>query len=601
MGYISDEQINELKDKLDIVDVVGEYVQLKKAGSSFTGLCPFHGDKHPSFSVSRDRNMFNCFSCHEKGDAISFIMKIENVSYIEALKILADKVGMELEEHGSGNKAKSKERRDKEERLLNINRMATLFYYEKLITSRIGLEYIKNRGLKNNIINSYYLGYADGSNSLYDYMLENKVDINDLLELGLIAKSNRGDGYYDKFRDRIIYPIFNNKNKIIGFGGRTINDSKVKYLNSPESQVFIKGNNLYGFRPKDRVVKMENVILVEGYMDVIGLYNHGIDYAFASLGTALTENQAKMVKRFGKNVYIAYDGDDAGIKATLRAIEIFDSVNVDVGIIEIPGGMDPDEYIKAQGKDAFYKLIINAKSALDYKFYRVINEDLEKFEKIKNFISFLAGIDGSVIREIYIERGANYFDVPVASIREDVKNFVENKKNSGAGLKYQSQAPIKGYKYPESRFKSKKISDKDDRRKSLERELIVHCMINRRCFEYLSESTRKFVRNEAFLDLYQLVEEEYNRNIDRKELKDVFSRPAFYKLEISDHYKTIREMGNVDMSRLEELLKRVERFNLIEKKDDIQERLTEQMSSEEKMELLKELADINKMLTTRRA
>ncbi|MFM1576218.1 DNA primase, partial [Helcococcus ovis] len=380
MGFIPEQQIEELKSRIDIVDIISEYVDLKRAGSSFKGLCPFHNEKTPSFMVNREKNNFHCFGCHEGGDAISFIMKMENLEYIDAIKFIAEKLGFSLEETEY-----SKEKVSRSNKLYEINSKAARFYFKELLTNQIPQNYLNERGLNKNILNKYFLGYANHNNDLYKYLKKEGFQEQDILDLGLIGEKN--GNYYDKFRDRLIFPILNNKNKVIGFGGRTLNNNNIKYLNSPESDIFIKGKNVYGVNVIKRN-KQEKIILVEGYMDVISLYNYGIDYALASLGTALTEEQAKLILRYSKEVYIAYDGDTAGIKATLRAIEIFKNLDVQLKILEFPNGMDPDEFIKLKGREAFDDMMKKASNVIDYKLKKLYESSENQINFIKEITQF---------------------------------------------------------------------------------------------------------------------------------------------------------------------------------------------------------------------
>ena len=315
MRLISDDMINQIKENSDIVDIIGEYVDLKKAGSSFKGLCPFHNEKTPSFTVDRKKQLFHCFGCGAGGDVVSFIMQKEGLSYPDSLKYLAQKAGINLVFNESPGMS------EKRKKLYEINKDIMMYFYKNLLTNKEPQDYLLKRGLRSNIVNTFMLGFAKGSwDDLLNFARSNDIKEEDLLELGLIAKSKNGN-YYDKYRNRLIFPIIDTYGRIIGFGGRAIDNTMPKYLNSPESEVFKKRFNLYGLN----IFKKQNkrdLILVEGYMDVIALNNNGIDIAVASLGTAFTVDQAKLAKRYADNIYICYDSDSAGIKATKRAIEI---------------------------------------------------------------------------------------------------------------------------------------------------------------------------------------------------------------------------------------------------------------------------------------
>ncbi|MDO4779006.1 MAG: DNA primase [Tissierellia bacterium] len=592
MGFISKEQIERLKERIDIVDLINSYVPLSRAGASFKGLCPFHHEKTPSFMVNRERENFHCFGCHEGGDAISFIMKIENLEYIDAVKFIANKMGFVLEETEY-----AKEKEMKNSRLYKINSLAAKYYFKNLLTDNFPQEYLEKRGLRKKILNEYFIGYAKNDNGLYKFLKEQNISEEDMLELGLIAKSNNSDSYYDKFRDRLIFPIFNSQNKVIGFGGRTLINNNIKYLNSPESSVFIKGNNLYGVNTVKKSRNRDKVILVEGYMDVIALYNNGIDYALASLGTALTPNQAEIVKRYGKNIYIAYDSDEAGQKATLRAIEIFTPLNVNLGIIEFPNGMDPDEFVKKFGREEFDKLLKKAKKPLDFKLENITKKNLDQMSIIKEIIDYLSKISGNVVRDIYIDKAAKYLGVSTESLKRDVNIVIEGKLKSDE-LKQNFKFNNKGYNtntnYVNSTYKDiKKIEETN--RIRLERELVTYSMQDRESYEYLYKYSKEFLENEALIQLYNVLEAEY-RNGAEKISSDIFKSTVFQQSGIN---KGNHVNLNLKSSReiLDEILNRVQKFILKERQKEIQAKLNKELSEEERDDLVKELTEIVQKLT----
>lgn len=424
MAFIAEETVQKIKDAIDIVSLVGEYVELKRAGANYKGLCPFHSEKTPSFIVSEQRGTFHCFGCHEGGDAISFIMKLENLDYPDALRFLAEKYNIPVQE-GHADKEKQK----RLQKLYAINRDAMLFYYKNLLTNGVPQQYLMQRQMKPEIINKFYLGYAEAhGDSLYQHLKEKGHAVEDMLHLGLISQSNRGTGYYDRFRNRLMFPIISNKNKIIGFGGRIIGTGEPKYLNSPESDIFHKRENIYGIQIIQKQNIRERILLVEGYMDVIGLHQHGVTYGVASLGTALTADQAKLISRYGKQVYICYDGDKAGINAAKKAIQIFEDQHITPKLITLPDEMDPDDFAKAYGKEAFEKEMDNAQEPLDFELSHLIKQfDLSNLSGRKDFLlavtSFLAEIDRDLVRDLYVERVSKLADVSLESVQNDVKNM----------------------------------------------------------------------------------------------------------------------------------------------------------------------------------
>lgn len=424
MVFISDDKKNEILDNSDIVAIIGEYVDLKKTGSSFKGLCPFHHEKTPSFTVDDKKQLFHCFGCGKGGDVVSFIMEKEGLSYIDAMKYLANKAGIKLDDNISSKKNS----------ILNsyydLNKEIMMFFYKNLLTNKQAQVYLKNRGLSSNVVNTFMLGFAKNSwDDLLNFVKSKDYLLSDIEKLGLIKKSDNGK-YYDKYRNRLIFPIINHYGKIIGFGGRSIDTSMPKYLNSPENEIFKKRYNLYGLN----IYKKQNtrdIILVEGYMDVIGLNNQGINIAVASLGTALTHDQAKLLKRYADNIYICYDQDSAGIKATDRAIEILLDEDIKPKIIKLEDGLDPDEYVKKYGRDSFLSRMEEAYDVYNYKYNKLLDlyasgNDNEKFERLNLFVEFLASIKSDLTREIFINNVSRMFDIDKQTLKQSILKYNEN-------------------------------------------------------------------------------------------------------------------------------------------------------------------------------
>ena len=428
MVFISDEKKNEILENSDIVAIIGDYVDLKKSGNSYKGLCPFHNEKTPSFTVDDRKQLFHCFGCGEGGDVVSFIMHKEGLSYIDSMKYLAKKAGIKLDDTKSS----------KENKILNryydINKDIMMYFYKNLLTDKACQIYLKNRGFRSNIVNTFMLGFAKNSwDDLLSYVKKKDYLLDDIENLGLIKKSQNGK-YYDKYRNRLIFPIINHYGKVIGFGGRSIDSTMPKYLNSPESQVFKKRYNLYGLNIFKKQSN-KDIILVEGYMDVIGLNNQGIDQAVASLGTSLTSDQAKLLKRYAKNVYICYDEDNAGIKATDRAIEILLDEGIKPNIISLEKGLDPDDFVKKYGRDAFIKKMDEASDVYNYKYNKILDlyaesKDNEKFEKLNLFIEFLSSIKSDLTREIFINNVSKLFDIDKSTLKESVLKHNDNYKKT---------------------------------------------------------------------------------------------------------------------------------------------------------------------------
>ena len=422
----SKEAIEELKSHIDIVDVIGRSVELKRAGANYKGLCPFHNEKTPSFIVSPQKQIFTCFGgCGASGDVVSFVEKYYNLDFNEAVQKLADEYGITLQRISYN---------DDREKYYQINREAARFFYRNLTEKKNpGYTYMQKRGIHDSIIKKFGLGYAEDSwNSLYEHFKSKGIDEKILVELGLLSK--KGDRYYDKFRNRVIFPIINTAGKVIGFGGRAINNEDMpKYLNSPENRVFQKKNNLYALNiTRQDIGKSGSALIVEGYMDVISLYQNGVKNVAASLGTALTENQAKLINRYTKNVILSYDADSAGRKAALRGIEVLRGENCKVKVLHVTDGKDPDEYIKKNSREAFLELTENALPYIDYKIEAAKTDlDLDtedgKIDYMKK-ISYILSDLSPVECDIYIKKISRETGISESAIKLEIRGNTKKEK-----------------------------------------------------------------------------------------------------------------------------------------------------------------------------
>ena len=430
----SKEAVEELKNRIDIVDVIGRTVQLKRAGANYKGLCPFHNEKTPSFIVSPQKQIFTCFGgCGASGDVVSFVEKYYNLDFNEAVQKLADEYGIEI---------KKKEYKDDREKYYEINREAARFFYRNMTeTVNPGYTYMKNRGIEDRTIKKFGLGYApDSWDALYNYFKEKKTDEKILVELGLL--SQKGDRYYDKFRNRVIFPIINTAGKVIGFGGRALdNQSMPKYLNSPENRIFQKKNNLYGLNSTRQDIGKEGMaIIVEGYMDAISLYQSDVRNVAASLGTALTENQAKLISRYTRNVVLSYDSDEAGRKAALRGIEVLKGENCKVKVLHVTDGKDPDEYVRNNGRAAFLQLIDKAMPYTDYKLEAAkrgldVNSEEGKLDYMKRISPLLSQLS-PVEADIYIRKISRDVGISEGAIKMEISG---NNISAGESRRYRPQ------------------------------------------------------------------------------------------------------------------------------------------------------------------
>ena len=407
---------DEIKSRCNIVDVIGRVVSLKKTGNNYKGICPFHNEKTPSFIVSETKQIFTCFGCGATGDVIEFVKRYYNLDFKGAVEMLAKEYGISLEGAFGGS-------RDKEE-LYEINRQAARFYYRALRQhSNPGYTYMKNRGISEEILNRFGIGYADDRwDSLYIFLKEKGFSEDRMLELGLVSKSRKDGRYYDKFRGRVIFPIQNTGGKVIGFGGRIIGDGEPKYLNSQESPVFRKKYNLYGLNLSGAEARKEDaIVLVEGYMDVVSLYQSGVRNVSASLGTALTENQARLIRRYTKNVILSYDADQAGQNAAMRGLDILYREDCRAKVLKVTEGKDPDEFVKKNGRRAFQELIENALPYGDFKLGFVkakydLSDEQQRVDFIRDAVDVLRGMK-PVEADIYIKKLAAETGISEGAIR----------------------------------------------------------------------------------------------------------------------------------------------------------------------------------------
>ncbi len=446
--YYPDELVEEVRLRNDIVEVISSYVRLQKKGSNYFGLCPFHNEKSPSFSVSAPKQIYYCFGCGEGGNVITFIMKYENYTFAEALKFLADRAGMSLPEINYSEEARKKD--DLKARILEVNKEAGKYYYYQLRTEsgKQAYAYLTGRGLSEETIKKFGLGYAKtGRDTVYQY-LHSKGFPDDLLRQCGIFNIDERHGMMDKFWNRVIYPIMDINHRIIGFGGRVMGTGEPKYLNSPETPVFDKGRNLYGLNHA-RTSRKKNIILCEGYMDVIALHQAGFGQAVASLGTAFTSGQANLLRRYTQEVLLTYDSDGAGVKAALRAIPILREAGLTAKVIDMRPYKDPDEFIKNMGAEAFEERIAAAENSFYYEVRMLESEfDLKDPESKTKFCSEIAKkllrFTEELERDNYIEGIADRYHIGFDNLRKLV-------------VKYAMQGDhIKPYERPKSGINSKK-------------------------------------------------------------------------------------------------------------------------------------------------
>jgi len=419
---IPEQFVDELVSRTDIVDLVSGYVRLNKKGNNYWGLCPFHSEKTASFSVSPDKQICYCFGCHKGGGAINFLMEMENLSFVEAVQQLAQRAGMQVPESNY-----DKGRKEKRERLLEMNKEAARYFHAQLYTpaGAQALDYLRRRGLSQGTLTNFGLGFApDSWDGLLNALAEKGYDKKMVLEGGLAVSNDKGR-IYDRFRNRVMFPIIDVRGSVIGFGGRVMDDSKPKYLNSPEGPVYNKSRNLFALNIAKKT-KEGRIILTEGYMDTIALHQAGFDCAVASLGTALTADHAQLLARYTKEAVIAYDGDGAGVAAAQRAIPLLEKAGLKVKVLQMRGAKDPDEFIKAYGRDAFAKLLDESTNHIEYRLEKIkskydLKDDAQRIEFLREATGLIASLSSAVEREVYGGRAAQAAGISAEAMAQEVK------------------------------------------------------------------------------------------------------------------------------------------------------------------------------------
>ena len=493
--FYPDELIEEVRSRNDIVDVISGYVHLQKKGANYFGLCPFHNEKSPSFSVSRSKQMYYCFGCGAGGNVFTFLMEYENDTFPEAVKALADRAGISLPEADESEEAKREQ--SKRSRLLAINKEAAKYFYFQLRAKQgeLGLNYLRERQLTDETIHRFGLGYANKTADDLVRYLKGKGFSEELIREAGLCNTDEKHGMYDKFWNRVMFPIEDINHRVIGFGGRVMGDGKPKYLNSPETPIFDKSRNLYGLNFA-RSSRKGNIILCEGYMDVIAMHQAGFNQAVASLGTAFTLGQAGLLKRYTKEVLLSYDSDGAGVKAALRAIGILKEAGLTGRVINLEPYKDPDEFIKNLGAEAFQERIDNAENSFLFEIRMLQREyDLNDPEKKTEFhravAKKLCEFPEEVERENYLEAVAEKYHIGFESLRKLVASTA-----ASSGLARPVERPKSGIQ---------KKNTPEDNVKKTQRLLLT----------WLAEEPQIYPKIAAFLSAEDFTEELYRKVADR--------------------------------------------------------------------------------------
>ncbi len=591
MAYYSDELIDEVISQNDIVEVISEYVALKKNGRNFVGLCPFHREKTPSFCVSMDKQIFKCFGCLEGGNVISFIMKIENLDFTETLEFLANRAHIDLSKYEvvTNNSKDIKINRDTKDKIFEINREAAKFYNNNLMNllkdnNNLVKEYIKKRSLDIKTITKFGIGYANGNDSLMNHLLKQGYTKSEIMYSGIFVTSENGK-IYDRFFNRLIFPILDTRDRVIAFGGRVLNDGKPKYLNSQENEVYHKGKTLYALNLV-RKEKFENIIIVEGYMDAVSLHKSGVNNVVASLGTALTNDQARLLKKYTDNIVIGYDQDGAGQEATIRGLDILskNKLNVKVLILDKSDVKDPDEYINKYGTERFNNCVKNAISLVEFKISKLeknLNPDNidSKIVFLTQVANILAKIDNNIERDLYIDIISKKYNIGVDPIIKEIEKKITKSDTSSINLDIQNL--------------NQKMQLVTNMKKRQE-EYIIALLLSKdknvinKIFENFTEEDFTFdeVREifKFLLNLYQT--------------EDFIKIDVLTKIKDDDIMKNITDImyidiNNIDTDRLfNEMLNKNKKDKLIKRREEIIKRISSGASQEEQEVLQVELNQI---------
>ena len=585
MVRYSEAFIDDIKSNNDIVDIISQYVILKRSGRNFLGLCPFHKEKTPSFSVSADKQIFHCFGCGIGGDVISFICKIDNVNYKEAIEILAEKAGIPLPISDNTNDTKKEMLKQK---IYEINELVANFYHQNLYTSiaKPDQEYVKKRKLDNNTLKKFMIGYSTGGNEVYKLLKEKGFTEEQILASNLVKKTNYG--YNDVYKNRLMFPIQDIRNRYIAFGGRVLDNSLPKYINSPEGIVYSKGKNLYALNIA-KGTKLDKIIMVEGYMDAVSLHQREVPNAVASLGTSLTEGQARLLRKYTEKVIIAYDSDGAGQTATLRGLEILTSAGCDVRILQMEGAKDPDEYVIKYGNGRFNMLVDNAISLIEFK-TKVLKKSLDlnnvndKIKFLKETAKLLTTVESKIEQELYIDRMAEEYNISKEALYAEI-NKMSGKRITAKILERKPQAIIKKENVEKKLIEREKsiiaLLIQEKAYEQIKNEIKVEDFksdVNKKILRKLYEEYEKgnsnindvitfFMHDEEVISrLTEIMAEEYEIKNDEKAIRNIINT---YKIEKLDTRKMeLLEQQQQQNLTKEEKEKIIEEINeiIIEKK-----------------------------------
>ena len=585
MARYSEEIIDEVRQSNDIVDVISQYMYLKRSGRNYFGLCPFHNEKSPSFSVSPDKQIFHCFGCGVGGNVISFIMKIEGCGFVEAIQILAEKANIQLPTLENNVDSQREELKAK---VYKVNEFTADFYHKNLYTpnAKIGQEYVKKRMLTNDTLENYKIGFSGRFNELYMALKHNGFGDQEILESGLVNRNDNGQ-YIDRYRNRLMFPICDVRGRVIAFGGRVLDDSKPKYINSPENVIYSKGRHLFGLNVAKKY-DTKQLLIVEGYMDVISLHQRGVKNVVGALGTALTQQQGFLLRKNAEQVILSFDSDEAGQTAKLRAIDVLQSMGLDLRVLQMEGAKDPDEYIIKYGNARFKNVVDRAISVLEFKIKILKNKlNLDNINDKINFLNeiakLLSNIDNTMEREIYIEKISDTYQISKEAIYAEVNKLSYAKNQSEKILDKKKTVVV--HKKQELSQVSQTLRKRENMILSIlltgNMDLYQVIKINVNCDEFKDELNKKIAKK-----LYEEFEKG-NSNINAILDKMDDEEQSHITEIMADDY------GIDDMEKaIDDIIQSYQRDKLNDRKMQILTLLDEQLEGNEKKNLESELIGI---------
>ena len=585
MARYSEEILNEVRQSNDIVDVISQYVHLKRSGRNYFGLCPFHNEKSPSFSVSPDKQIFHCFGCGVGGNVITFVSQIEGLNFVETVQMLAERANIQLPTLQNNGDTQREILKDK---VYKVNEFTAEYYHQNLYKpqAKMAQEYVKKRQLTNETLKSFRIGFSGKFDELYQELKKQGFQEQEILESGLVNKNERGQ-YIDRYRNRLMFPICDARGRVIAFGGRVLDDSKPKYINSPENVVYSKGRHLFGLNVAKKG-DTKKILIVEGYMDVISLHQRGITNVVASLGTALTEQQGWLLRKNSEQIILSFDSDEAGIKAKLRSIEILQNMGCDLRVLQLEGAKDPDEYILKYGNMRFQNAVDKAFSVVEFK-VKILKKELnlentnDKIKFLNEIAKLISKVDNTMEREVYIEKIAKEYDISKEAIYAEVNKLTY--KNDKTEKVLERPKPV----VTQKKIETKEVSDAIKRRENTIISILLTGDLS--IFEIINQNIKPDdFQDEINKEIAKKLYEEFEKgNSNINGIIDTLSQEQ--QNQITEIMTEDYEIEDLEKA-IDDIIQAYKRDKLNNRKLEILELLEQTSNIEEKKELEKELSNI---------